>query len=495
MRKKITTLCLALIATLIFSTVAHANVLDSLRDSVGTDDFTPFEFVTYTDTARGLTLEIIAAAELDFYTERARSYLWSTDGAFIWYQITLPNVESARLLSAAEDRATNFGDEDGRVVASSATPSMAVALGESPDGTAMRIGLLSIHDGFNFVFTAAFPASELNKYFDVLERLVNSFEGGNVTNINVGTPAAMFRPTIVVPTVLERSGLRGADFGTLTLPCGAQYEGELSQRRPPSPLGNGRAEWPDGRMFIGVWSGGSGHGVPVEGVMVFPSGDKFEGRFHYYQHDQPGNGTYLWADGTWYAGQWYNGVPHGLGVRGFENGDVFEGHFINGVPSDTGCDTFISIGTRHFANGDMFTGWVTSGKPDGGGTLTLANGDTIIGNLQNGQFVGTVTVSFANGDTFEGAWRNGRPYGNGTMVANGQRQVGTWDANGAFTPRPAPPATQQQQQSTQSIQGHIAAIRAYQQALDQLRRIGAFGTPEWNRVYDAMLEEISRMNR
>jgi hypothetical protein len=49
-----------------------------------------------------------------------------------------------------------------------------------------------------------------------------------------------------------------------------------------------------------------------------------------------GNGTYKWADGGEYSGQYINNIKEGEGVFKWPNGRVFKGKFVNGHPHGIG---------------------------------------------------------------------------------------------------------------------------------------------------------------
>ena len=477
-------LCLTLAAVFMFSTVAFAGVLDDVREAVDSGDFTPFEFVIYTDEERGLTLEIMSDVELTTYTERARSYNWSTDGAFLWYQITLPNVDSARLLSAAKDRATNWGDVDGRVVAYGSTLNMAVALGESPNGEEMRIGFLSIHAGFNFIFTAAFPTSELDRYFDVLERLVTSIEGDNAVYI-------LQEPIISTPRTVNRTS---PNFAQIPTPDSIQFEGDVRERVPTQgqrfnenfirnfrymPYGYGEGRFADGRHFIGYWGGN--YGQIISGIMTFPSGDQFEGTFN---EGFPVEGAYVFANGEWFVGTFRSGTFYN-GTRGFNNGDVYVGRLSGRYPSGNG--------TLTFANGDVHEGRFWEGLPDGDGVRRFVDGTALSGMWEHGVLVGNATRTLANGEIQQGEWRDGRFHGSGTRIlADGTRQSGTW-ANGTFTPTPVVASQTPTQGQSNDLSALTTAqlqtrIQSYQQAIRALRPI--MNTPEGMRQVERLHEMI-----
>ena len=57
-------------------------------------------------------------------------------------------------------------------------------------------------------------------------------------------------------------------------------------------------------------------------------------------------GTWTYANGDQYVGDWANGHKHGHGVWTLKNGDRYEGHFFN--------DARNGKGTYYFATGDLY---------------------------------------------------------------------------------------------------------------------------------------------
>ena len=65
------------------------------------------------------------------------------------------------------------------------------------------------------------------------------------------------------------------------------------------------------------------------------------------------DGKYTWNDGTFYDGEWRDGVIHGTGTITYPNGDVFKGNFENN--KKIGCGTRITKGearTECYKNGE-----------------------------------------------------------------------------------------------------------------------------------------------
>jgi hypothetical protein len=106
----------------------------------------------------------------------------------------------------------------------------------------------------------------------------------------------------------------------------------------------------DGEMFVGCVRDGVAHGL---GVLVLRTGEKYKGQFAANQRE--GKGACLYPSKAKYYGGWRRGLPHGVGAwlspdgseryvgqweygrrngQGryyFQNGDIFDGHFVNDV--------------------------------------------------------------------------------------------------------------------------------------------------------------------
>merc|ERR1719401_1216457 len=72
--------------------------------------------------------------------------------------------------------------------------------------------------------------------------------------------------------------------------------------------GEGTYKFANGRIYKGQWKDGHMSG---EGKMQFPCGSEYEGS---YEKDiKSGEGTFRWPDGRIYKGQWKDGKQHGKG--------------------------------------------------------------------------------------------------------------------------------------------------------------------------------------
>jgi hypothetical protein len=96
-----------------------------------------------------------------------------------------------------------------------------------------------------------------------------------------------------------------------------------------------------------------------------------------------GNGIVRWLMGSREIGrddgEFHAGKMNGKGSRGFDNGDYYAGQFTNGVPSGIGLLRY-SRGIR-----DRYTGEFRDGIPNGTGTLSLGDGSSYSGEFRNGE--------------------------------------------------------------------------------------------------------------
>src|SRR5574344_1207557 len=70
-----------------------------------------------------------------------------------------------------------------------------------------------------------------------------------------------------------------------------------------------------------------------------------------------GRGTFHYADGDVYVGDWTNDIQNGKGIYKFQNGDVYEGDYVQGERTGEGI--------FKYENGDRYTGHFLEGNKDG----------------------------------------------------------------------------------------------------------------------------------
>jgi len=89
-------------------------------------------------------------------------------------------------------------------------------------------------------------------------------------------------------------------------------------------------------------------------------------------------------------------------------------------------------GTYTWANGEKYVGEFKDGKGNGYGTSTWANGAQYVGEWRDGKQHGQATYTYANGAQYVGEWRNNKQHGQGTYTwADGRKQAGIW-GNGEY---------------------------------------------------------------
>ena len=93
------------------------------------------------------------------------------------------------------------------------------------------------------------------------------------------------------------------------------------------------------------------------------------------------------------------------------------------------------FGTYTYANGDKYVGEFRDGKFHGQGTFTFANGNRYIGEFRNGKRSGQGTHNYAGGDTYAGEWRDDKRHGQGTyFFAEGRVDKGIWENGKSLKP-------------------------------------------------------------
>ncbi len=142
------------------------------------------------------------------------------------------------------------------------------------------------------------------------------------------------------------------------------------------------------------------------------SGTLREGRMH-------GQGSYRWANGNRYEGEWRDGLGEPRGTFTVADGTSYEGEFRAGRPHGRATQTWPS--------GDRYEGEFRDGRRHGQGTLTFADGRRYAGEWRDDAGHGQGTLTMPDGRRYEGEWRNSRQHGRGTHIwPSGDRYAGEW---------------------------------------------------------------------
>ena len=101
------------------------------------------------------------------------------------------------------------------------------------------------------------------------------------------------------------------------------------------------------------------------------------------------------------------------------NGDIYKGHFSNGVMEGNG---FLKLN-----NGDVYQGIFKNWKLEGNGKYISHNGITYEGDFTNNIFDGKGIIKYTNGDSYKGSFKNGYLDGYGEYIySNGNMYVGDY---------------------------------------------------------------------
>ncbi|MDY6784506.1 MAG: MORN motif-containing protein [Cyanobacteriota bacterium] len=226
--------------------------------------------------------------------------------------------------------------------------------------------------------------------------------------------------------------------GLLAPPEAAMAQEGAGERPPicePAVLsGFTRCNYEGGDNYVGFVANGLPNG---RGTFVYSGGDRYEGEF---RNGLPnGRGRFVFQDDARYEGTFRNGVfVSGRAI--YSNGDVYEGSFdvVRNVESGEVSSQPGGRGTFRFANGSRYVGEFFAGQPFGKGTFVhVVNGVQRLrcdGQFFNESLDGKGTCTYNNGDRYQGEYRQGLPHGTGTLIrSDGSRFSGLFRGGQPFT--------------------------------------------------------------
>lgn len=213
-------------------------------------------------------------------------------------------------------------------------------------------------------------------------------------------------------------------FGTKRWADGREYSGQWRRGQPINREGiflypNQPITAVDGGFVpqSGCINGDCENG---RGVYAYADGSRYEGSFLLGRPH--GKGIFFYPNGDRYEGQFAYGLPHGQGTRTYANGGVQQGEWVEGgylAPARNqtrkGClqgDCQNGFGIYRFEEGDRYEGTFVQGQPEGHGIVTYQNGDRYEGEMQAGAFAGFGIYYEKSGAIFEGSWSAGEYLGN-----------------------------------------------------------------------------------
>ena len=115
---------------------------------------------------------------------------------------------------------------------------------------------------------------------------------------------------------------------------------------------------------------------------------------------QHGRGTFYFAAGEKYEGDWRDGKPNGRGVKTYADGRRYDGEWKDNTKHGRGRLTW--------ADGASYDGDWVSDSYHGHGVLRSAEA-TYEGAFRAHKFHGQGTKTFADGRKLQGDWKNGEP--------------------------------------------------------------------------------------
>ena len=197
---------------------------------------------------------------------------------------------------------------------------------------------------------------------------------------------------------------------------GALYEGEMSYGKLH---GIGTLWFANGDMYKGHWKANKRDG---EGILNTIDGITYQGPF--LNNQLNGDVRVYDTEGGYFEGQWEKdkNVKEGIYVhadgsreKGFwtDKGFRLKHEFLNTVPIEVLADCNLvpcgsGKGRMVFDDGSVYTGFFLNGLPDGEGECKYVNGDVYKGRWSNGRPAGKGQIVYSNGLVLSGDWKEGK---------------------------------------------------------------------------------------
>ena len=159
------------------------------------------------------------------------------------------------------------------------------------------------------------------------------------------------------------------------------------------------------------------HGVAS---IRYPSGDSFTGEVNNNQRGTSGSVQY--SNDDHYQWKWKDPseVGTGIAILSYRTGDVYEGEISKYKKHGKGTFTF--------ADGHVYTGQFYFGMMEGTGTFKYSTGGEYCGSMRANSFHGTGTYNDCQSQIYTGEWYNGKMHGKGVMqFDNGDKWEGIWE--------------------------------------------------------------------
>ena len=197
---------------------------------------------------------------------------------------------------------------------------------------------------------------------------------------------------------------------------GALYEGEMSYGKIH---GLGTLKFANGDVYKGYWKMNKREG---EGILNSIDGYSYQGTFA--NNKMQGVGRVYDVSGGYFEGVWDAGVNANGGVYVFPDGKREKGYWTETgfkqkkeAPATTQIEEIADCnlvpcgsgkGRMVFDDGSVYTGFFLNGLPDGEGECRYVNGEVYKGRWSNGRPSGKGQYSYSNGVVLNGEWRDGK---------------------------------------------------------------------------------------
>ena len=151
-------------------------------------------------------------------------------------------------------------------------------------------------------------------------------------------------------------------------------------------------------------------------VVKLDNGDVFSGEL--VNGVPNGYGTYIASNGWKYEGDYKNGSRHGEGVLTFSDGSVYSGLFKNNLPNGKGKyisdyltidDTFRNgevegFVIKVFRDGSLYNGEYSNKLPNGNGCYASSEGWYYVGTFKDGIKDGKGIINVPDNSSYSGDW-------------------------------------------------------------------------------------------
>lgn len=157
------------------------------------------------------------------------------------------------------------------------------------------------------------------------------------------------------------------------------------------------------------------------GIYIDENGNKYEG--HFLNDKFNGLGRLIDKNGNYFEGEFSNGIANGKGKLVLKTGTILLGEFKNDIPNGTATETLTKTNEKYEGN-------YTNGKKNGNGKYTFSNGATYTGNFVDNKMEGTGKFSWKDGREYNGEFKNNQMNGKGEFKwSNGKKYVGEYKYN------------------------------------------------------------------